>query len=88
MANGCTMFWSSPFARMTMTSMISAVDVPCAPSAITTANAPDTNAPTNGTYAATNVTTPIVPASGTSRMSAPIVITAALKPAMIVTPRK
>ena len=27
-AIGCTMFWSSPFARITITSMISAVSVP------------------------------------------------------------
>ena len=88
MANGCRMFWSRPFARMTITSMISAVDVPCEPSAITTANVPATNAPMNGTYAVTKVTTPIVPASGTSSTSAPSVTTAALNAATIVTPRK
>src|SRR5262245_46695062 len=44
-ANGWKMFWSRPFARMTITSMTSAFVVPSAPSAIRTANAPDTNAP-------------------------------------------
>ena len=44
-ANGWTMFCSRPFASSTITSMINAVVVPFAPSAITTANAPATNAP-------------------------------------------
>ena len=44
-ANGWTMFCSSPLARITTTSMISAVVVPFAPSAIRTAKAPATNAP-------------------------------------------
>ncbi len=46
------------------------------------------NAPMYGMYAVTNVTSAIVPASGTSRISAPIPTTAALKAATIVTPRK
>ena len=48
-ANGCTMFYSSPFARITTTSITSAVDVPLAPSAITTAKPPATKAPMYGT---------------------------------------
>ena len=46
------------------------------------------NAPMYGMYAVTNVTSAIVPASGTSRISAPIPTTVALKAATIVTPRK
>ncbi len=41
-----------------------------------------------GTYAVTNVTTAIVPQSGTSRRYAPIPTTIALNAATIVTPRK
>ena len=66
------MFWSSPFASSTTTSMISAVVVPCSASARITANAPETNAPMKGTYAVTNVTTAIVPARGTSSKTAAI----------------
>src|SRR3954469_20649070 len=87
-AIGCTMFCSRPFASKTITSMISAVVVPFAPSASTTANAPETTAPTNGTYAVTNVTTAIVPASGTSSSHAPTPTTTALNAATIVVPRK
>ena len=47
-AIGCTMFWSMPLARMTITSMTSAVFVPCDPSARITAKAPATKAPMNG----------------------------------------
>ena len=53
-----------------------------------TANAPATNAPTNGTYAVMKVTIPIVPASGTPRITAPIQTTMPLNAATIVTPRK
>ena len=49
MANGCKMFCSSPFARRTIRSMISATVVPLAPRAMITANAPATNAPMKGT---------------------------------------
>ena len=49
---------------------------------------PAVQAPMYGTYAVTNVTTAIVPASGTPRISAPIPTTTALKAAMIVTPVK
>src|SRR5215468_11055276 len=87
-AIGCTMFCNRPFARMTITSMIRAVVVPFAPRASTTAKAPATNAPMNGTYAVTKVTTAIVPASGTSSSHAPRPTTTALKAATIVVPRK
>ena len=80
-AMGWTMFCRSPFARITMTSMISAVDVPCEARASITANAPETNAPMNGTYAVTKTTTAIVPASGTSSRYAPIPTTIALNAA-------
>ena len=71
-----------------MISMIRAVVEPSDPSAITTANAPATKAPMKGTYAVTKVTTAIVPASGTPRMSAPTPTTMALKAATIDTPTK
>ena len=87
-AIGCTTFCSIPFARITITSMISASVVPSAASARMTANAPETNAPMKGTYAVTRVTTAIVPASGTPRSQAPIPTTTALKAATIETPRK
>ena len=48
-AIGWTMFWSSPFARITITSMTTASVVPCDESVRMTANAPDTKAPMNGT---------------------------------------
>ena len=48
-AIGWTMFCSVPLARITITSMISAVCVPSEPSARITANAPATKAPMNGT---------------------------------------
>ena len=44
-AIGWKMFWSSPFASRTITSMMIAVVVPFAPRARITANAPATNAP-------------------------------------------
>ena len=47
-AIGCTMFWSSPFARITITSMISAVSVPPDDRARSTASVPDTKAPMKG----------------------------------------
>ena len=87
-AMGWTMFWSSPFARMTTTSMITAAVVPCDESVNITANAPEMNAPMNGMNARTNVTTAIVPASGTSRNTAASPTTTALKAATIETPRK
>ncbi len=87
-AIGWTMFWSSPFPRITITSMIAALVVPSVASVSMTANAPETNAPMNGTYAVTNTTTAIVPASGTPRISAVSPITTALNAATIVTPRK
>ena len=44
-AKGWKMFCSSPLARITTRSMISAVVVPSEPSAMMTAKAPATNAP-------------------------------------------
>src|SRR5262249_37804679 len=41
-AIGCTMFWSAPLARITITSMIRAVVVPCEARARITAKAPAT----------------------------------------------
>jgi hypothetical protein len=73
---------------MTITSMIRAVVVPLAPRAMTTANPPATNAPIYGMYAVMSVTTPIVPARGTSSKSAPSVTTTPLNAATSVTPRK
>ena len=87
-AIGWRMFWSSPFASRTMISMMIASFGPSEPSAMTTANAPATNAPTYGTYAVTNETSAIVPASGTPRMIAPRPTTTALNAATIVTPPK
>ena len=87
-AIGCTICWSMPLASRTMTAMTIAAVSPCPASASATANAPPTHAPMNGTYAPTNVTTAIVPASGTPRISAPSPITMALNAATIVTPRK
>ena len=58
---GWRMFWSRPFPRRTITSMIAAVVGPSDPSASITANAPVTNADLR-MYAVTNATTAIVPA--------------------------
>ena len=87
-AIGWTMFCSRPFASITITSMISAAVVPWDESVRMTANAPETNAPMNGMYAVTNVTTAIVPHSGTSSRYAPSPTTTPLNAATIVTPRK
>ena len=87
-AIGCTICWRPPFARITTTSMISPTVVPSEPSAMITANAPATNAPRYGTYAQRKVTSAIVAASGTPRMSAAIPTTIPLNAATIVTPRK
>jgi hypothetical protein len=77
-----------PLARITTTSIAIARPVPSEASASVTANAPGTTAPMNGTYAVTNVTTAIVPASGTPRSRAASPTTTALKAATIDTPRK
>ena len=68
--------------------MTRAIPAPFAPSASTTAKAPATNAPMNGMYAVTKVTTAIVPASGTPSTNAPRPTTTPLKAATMVTPRK
>ena len=70
------------------TIMPPAASVPAPPSASNTENAPAVQAPRYGMYPPMNVTTAIVPASGTPSISAPRVTTSALKPATIVTPRK
>ena len=47
--NGWISCWSTLFASSETTAMMSAASVPSVPSAISTAKAPATHAPTNGT---------------------------------------
>ena len=86
--NGWRTFWKAPLARKMMSPRISASEKPSVPSAMAKAKMPAVQAPMNGTYAVTNVTIAIVPASGTPRMRAPMPTMTPLKAAMIVTPVK
>ncbi len=72
--NGWSTCDSSCWTPMTTASMISAVTGPCATSAMMTATAPLSSAPTMGMNDSRNTSTPMARANGTRRISAPAVM--------------